>query len=389
MKLGEIQEALRDQQVDGWLFFDHHERDPLAYRILKIAPGRAVTRRWYYMIPAEGEPRGLVHRIEAGMLESLPGSKRTYGSWREQVAGLAQLLAGMRRVAMQYSPECALPQVSLADAGTVELVRKLGVEIVSSADLVQRFEARWSAANLAHHLEAGRRVDRIRAEAFRLIGTRLGEGLPVSECLVRDFIRERFQAEGLVSDHGPIVAVNENASKPHYEPRPGCDRQLKRGDVVLIDLWAKLDEPEGVYYDVTWVGYCGVQAPEKLREVFNVVREARDRAIELVRARVRQGVEIRGYEVDDAARDYISGRGYGEYFTHRTGHSIGKDVHGAGANMDNLETHDDRRILPWTCFSVEPGIYLPEFGVRSEVNIFVGDGDAQVTGEMQTEIVQI
>lgn len=389
MRLDQIQQALREEGVDGWLFCDHHQRDPLGYRVLGLTPKRAVTRRWYYLIPSEAEPRGLVHRIEPDMLDSLPGSKQRYGSWQEHLAGLKHLLAGMRRVAMQYSPHCGLPQVSLVDAGTVELVRELGVEVVSAADLIQRFEATWTSENLARHLEAARRVDRIREEAFRLIGQKLRAGVSVGEYQVKSFIRERFTREGLVSDHGPIVAANANASNPHYEPESNQDRQIQWGDVVLIDLWAKLDDPDGVYYDVTWVGYCGEEIPTQVQEVFEVVREARDRGIELVRARVRQGEEIRGYEVDDAARGYISQRGYGQYFTHRTGHSIGKEVHGAGANMDNLETHDYRKILPWTCFSVEPGIYLPDFGIRSEVNVFIGEHDVRVTGEVQAEIVKI
>lgn len=389
MRLDEIQRALREEQVDGWLFCDHHQRDPLSYRVLGLAPSRAVTRRWYYLIPSEGAPRGLVHRIEAALLDDLPGTKQKYGSWQEHLAGLHNLLAGVHWVAMQYSPECSLPQVSLVDAGTVELVRKCGVEVASAADLIQRFEATWTPGNLARHLEAARRVDRIRTEAFRFIGKALREGASVSEHQVQTFIRECFARDGLISDHGPIVAVNENASNPHYEPEKGRDRRIEYGDVVLIDLWAKLDDPEGVYYDITWVGYCGDEVPAEVQDLFNVVREARDLAIELVRRRVRQHLDIRGYEVDDAARRYISQRGYGQYFTHRTGHSIGKDVHGAGANMDNLETHDYRRILPWTCFSVEPGIYLERFGVRSEVNVFVADGDVQVTGEIQTEIVKI
>lgn len=389
MKLEEIQQALRDQGLDGWLFFDHHQRDGLAYRVLKLTPERAVTRRWYYLIPAAGEPAGLVHRIEATMLDGLPGSKGRYASWQEQFEGLAQLLAGRRRVAMQYSPECAIPAVSLVDAGTIELVRRLGVEVVSSADLIQMFEARWTPENLACHLEAGRRVDRIRAEAFRWMGERLGAGQPVRECTVKQFILEQFAAGGLTCDHGPIVAVNQNASNPHYEPQPGKDREVHRGDVVLIDLWAKLDRPEGVYYDVTWMGYCGQDPPEGLEGVFRAVVGARDRAIRLVRERMAAGEEVRGFEVDDAARGYLAERGYGAYFTHRTGHSIGAEVHGAGANMDNLETHDERKILPWTCFSIEPGIYLPEFGVRSEVNVFVTERDARVTGEVQTEIIRI
>ena len=389
MQLALIQEALRQEGLDGWLFFDHHRRDPLAYRVLKLEPERTPTRRWYYLVPAAGEPRGLVHRIESGMLDPLPGEKRKYASWSEQVEGLRQLLAGCRRVAMQYSPNCAIPYVAMVDAGTVELIRSLGVEVASSADLTQQFEARWSRKNLECHLEAGRRVDQVRGGAFRLIGERVRARAPVSEFEVQQHILERFREAGLVTDHGPIVAVNENASNPHYEPRLGAAREIRRGDVVLIDLWAKLEGPEGVYYDVTWTGVCAAAPAAEVARVFAVVREARDRAVRFVEQAATEKRPMRGFEVDDAARGVIQAEGFGEYFTHRTGHSIGVEVHGAGANMDNLETRDERRIIPWTCFSIEPGIYLPTFGIRSEVNVFVDEESARVTGEIQRELVAI
>jgi Xaa-Pro dipeptidase len=381
--LGEIQAALAAEGLDGWLFFDHHERDPLAYRILGFQPPRTPTRRWYYLIPAAGEPRGLVHRIEAGVLDALPGPKTAYSSWNEQWAGLQALLAGTRAVAMQYSPRCAIPYVATVDAGTVELVRSFGVEVRSSADLVQYFEARWTAAQLEAHLEAGRRVDEIRRQAFRRIGEALRAGRTLEEFEVKQFILEQFESHGLVTDHGPIVAVNENASNPHYEPFAESSRPIRPGDWVLIDLWAKLRQPDAVYYDITWTGHCGAVIPSAMAEVFEIVREARDRAIRRVQDAVARRQILRGFEVDDTARDYIRSRGFAERFLHRTGHSIGRDVHGAGANMDNLETHDERRIIARTCFSIEPGIYLAEFGVRSEVNVYVGEDAARVTGEVQ------
>jgi len=389
MRLAEMQEHLRREGLDGWLFFDHHRRDPLAYRVLKFEPPRTPTRRWYYLVPAEGEPRGLVHRIESGMLDALPGPKRAYAGWSQQVEGLRELLAGCRRVAMQYSPQCAVPYVAMVDAGTVELVRGLDVEVASAADLIQYFEARWSEENLRLHLEAGRRVDEARRAAFRLIGERVRGGAGVGEFEVKEFIRGRFAEAGLVTDHGPIVAVNENASNPHYEPERERSREIRRGDLVLIDLWAKLEGAAGVYYDSTWTGVVGGEPSPEMAQVFRVVREARDRAVSLVQEAVSRGRELRGFEVDDAARGVIAAAGYGEYFTHRTGHSIGVEVHGAGANMDNLETHDERRVIPWTCFSVEPGIYLERFGLRSEVDVFVGEGEARVTGEIQEELVAV
>ncbi len=386
MQLQKIQSELTRQKLDGWLFFDHHQRDPLAYRVLGL-PGRMATRRWYYFIPAHGEPAGLEHRIERGMLASLPGEKIPYSSWTEQLAGLRKLLSGQRRVAMQYSPNCAIPYVSMVDAGTVELVRSVGVEVVSSAELIQTFEARWSPEALETHLEAGRRVDRVRAAAFDLIRERTRGNAPLQEVEVKQFILDSFHKAGMVTDHGPIVGANANASNPHYEPSEDVSSPIRRGDFVLLDMWAKLDRPDAVYYDITWTGFCGDAPSDEMRNVFGVVTGARDAAIKRVQDAVAAGRPLCGFEVDDVARGFIESRGFGSYFTHRTGHSIGQEVHGNGANMDNLETHDVRPVAPWTCFSIEPGVYLPEFGVRSEINMFVGEKEARVTGEMQRELV--
>jgi len=389
MHIEEIQKALREEKLDGWLFFDHHLRDPLAYRILKLNTSGVISRRWYYLIPAQGEPKGLVHAIEPGVLQGLPGEIRTYSSWAAQTDGLGTLLAGCRRVAMQYSPNCAIPYVSLVDGGTLELVRGMGVEVVSSANLIQLFESRWTAGQLEMHLEAGRRVDRVLAEAFRRIDTALRSDETITEWQVNRFIRNGFDKSGLVTDHGPIVGVNANMSDPHYEPKAEGSLPIRNNDAVLIDLWAKLDQPGAVYYDITWTGFCGPEPPAALQNVFEVVRGGRDRAIERVKNAISHHHEIRGFEVDDACRGYIQEKGFGDYFIHRTGHSIGEEVHGTSANMDNLETHDDRRIVPGTCFSIEPGVYLPSFGIRSEVNVYVGENQAQVTGEIQHELVRM
>jgi len=389
MQIEAIQSALREEHLDGWLFFDHHQRDPLAYRILKLNPQQVATRRWYYFIPAHGEPKGLVHAIESGILTGLPGEIRKYSSWTAQLDGLRHLLSGSRKIAMQYSPNCAIPYVSLVDGGTLELVRGTDVEIASSANLVQLFEARWTAEQLEMHLEAGRRVDRVRAAAFQKIAADLAAGQAITEWDVNRFIRAGFEKAGLVTDHGPIVAVNSNMSNPHYEPAPDRHREIHKGDAVLIDMWAKLDQPSSVFYDITWTGYCGGAPPSALQNIFEVVRDARDRAVRRVQAAIPRGEELHGFDVDDAARTYIKERGFGEYFVHRTGHSIGEEVHGTGANMDNLETHDERRIIASTCFSVEPGVYLPEFGIRSEVNVYVGATEALVTGEAQQKLVTI
>jgi Xaa-Pro dipeptidase len=389
MTTDRIQEVLRESGLDGWLFFDHHRRDPLAYRILRIPDGVQPTRRWYYFVAANGEPRKLVHRIESGALDSLPGTKDLYSSWTDQQNKLRALLAGCSRIAMQYSPSCAIPYVSLVDAGTVELVRGTGVEVVSSADLVQQFEARWTEQQFTKHIEAGKLVDGARRAAFELIGERLRSQAEVSEYEVQQFIRNDFERSGLITDHGPIVAVNAHASDPHYEPARERSAQIKAGDVVLIDLWAKLAQPDAVYYDVTWTGFCGAVVPENVQNVFEIVRDARKRASQFAARKASSDEQFAGYEVDDAARGYITEQGYGEYFFHRTGHNIGTDVHGTGANMDNLESHDDRRVIAGTCFSVEPGIYLPEFGIRSEVNVYVGDRFARVTGEEQEQMVRV
>jgi len=389
MRIAEIQKALREQGLDGWLFFDHHGRDPIAYRVLRFEPGQMVTRRWYYLIPADGDPVGLAHRIEPDMLAALPGEIIHYAGWQEQTAALARILEGRRRIAMQYSPNCAVPYVSNIDAGTVELVRSTGVEVASSADLVQLFEARWSDEAYRSHKQAGVLVDEVRRAAFEKAGAALAAGVGVTEMDIHGFILESFRAKGLLTDHGPIVAVNANASNPHYEPTAEKHSGIRRGDLLLIDLWAKLDRPGSVYYDITWTGYCGANPPERMLNVFQVVSGARDAAVSLVQSAAAEGRELAGFQVDDAARGHIQSAGFGAYFFHRTGHSIGEEVHGNGANMDNYETHDERRVMPRTCFSVEPGVYLPEFGIRSEVNVYRGETAAEVTGEIQTELLRI
>jgi Xaa-Pro dipeptidase len=385
----QIQEGLKRGGLDGWLFFDHHRRDPLAYRILGIPDEVGATRRWYYFVPAEGEPRKLVHRIESGALDSLAGEKESYSSWTEQQQKLSALVAGSSRIAMQYSPKCAIPYVSLVDAGTVELIRGFGIEIVSSGDLIQEFEARWSEEQLTLHLEAGKLVDQVRSDAFDFLRNRIRSMDPVTEYEVQQFILSRFSQLGLMTAHGPIVGVNANASDPHHEPSRERTSHIQRGDLVLIDLWAKLTQPNAVYYDVTWTGFCGETIPDQIHKVFEVVKKARKRASSFVMRKASSQESFAGYEVDDVARNYIEQEGFGDFFFHRTGHSIGTDVHGTGANMDNLESHDERRVIPRTCFSIEPGIYLPEFGIRSEVNVYVGDGFAQVTGEEQEALVHI
>jgi Xaa-Pro dipeptidase len=389
MELTQIQDAIREEGLDGWLFFDHHHRDPLAYRILSLQNAGLASRRWYYFIPASGEPRALVHAVEPHALDELPGEKETYSAWTMQQNCLQTLLSGAKRVAMQFSPNCAVPLIAMVDGGTIDLIRSCGVEVVTSADLIQRFDARWSKEQAESHFEAGRRVDEIRAAAFQYVGDILRGGGAIDEYAVKAHIREAFDKAGLVTDHGPVAAVNANASNPHYEPEASGSSPIRRGDVLLMDMWAKLKTPGAVYYDITWVGYCGATPPDDVTRVFTVVRDARDLAFNLVRERVAAGQPLRGFEVDDAARHHIFENGYIWYFVHRTGHSIGEEVHGTGANMDNLETHDDRKVIAGTCFSIEPGIYLTTFGIRSEYNVYVSDTEARVTGAIQKELIKV
>jgi Xaa-Pro dipeptidase len=383
-----IQAELRASKIDGWLFCDHHRRDPIANSILKLGSNGLASRRWFYFIPSKGEPRKLVHKIEAGMLDSLDGSKNVYSGWEELHKMLPKLLSGSKTIAMQYSPENNIPYIGLVDAGTVELVRKLKKKVVSSANLVQKFEASWSDAQLESHLDAGTIVDRVRAGAFARAATFVREGKPISEFELQQWIAEQFRANGLKPE-ATIVAVQPNNGNPHYEPKAEGSRSIRAGDLLLLDMWSKFDRPGSVFYDITWMGYLGNRVPDTYAKIFRIVKQARDNAVELVKEAVAEGRAIHGWEVDHAARETIRKGGYAKYFVHRTGHSIGENIHGNGANMDGLETRDDRKIIPHTCFSIEPGIYLPDFGIRSEVNVYVGEHEARVTGAIQEEILPL
>ncbi|MBL8174283.1 MAG: aminopeptidase P family protein [Bryobacterales bacterium] len=388
-RIQDIQDCLKEHGIPGWLFYDHHLRDPLAYRILQFQAPRTPSRRWFYLIPARGEPIGLVHRIEPTMLDALPGKKQVYSSWQTLQTGLQDLLTGLGAVAMQHSDLCEIPYVSLVDGGMIDLVRSTRTVVTSSADLVQHFEARWTQAQFDTHIEAGKRVDAIRRAAFDKIADALRHQRSLTEFEVAEFIRRQFRDNGLFTDHGPIVAVNANASNPHYEPTPERAAAIRPGDLVLIDMWAKLDQPEAVYYDITWTGYCGPKPCTEILNVFEIVKGARNAGVQFIQQMVSSGTSLAGFEVDDVVRGFIRDNGFGDYFIHRTGHSIGTDVHGNGANMDNLESHDTRAIIANTCFSIEPGIYLTPFGIRSEVNVFVAESSAMVTGEMQEALLTL
>jgi Xaa-Pro aminopeptidase len=388
MNLSAIQSALRERNIDAWLFYDHHRRDPIAYRVLGLPNSLMVTRRWYYLVPAEGDPVKLVHKIEAGHLDSLPGSKRQYSAWQELFDGLKAMLANYRDIAMQYSPNNIVFTVSLVDAGTMDMIRGLGKNVVSAADLIALFEATLSEEQIKTHFAARDLIDPITKAAFQEIGRRVRNG-GTTEHEMQQWIMEAFRRDGLITDDPPIVAANANSGNPHYEPSAEHPVRLREGDFVLLDIWAKQNKPGAAYYDITWTGCIGKAPSDKQREVFEIVSQARNAGVEKVKTAVAAGQPICGWEVDKATRDHINQAGYGNYFIHRTGHSIGTEVHSNGANMDDLEIHDERRILPNTLFSIEPGIYLKEFGVRSEVNVLVRPKGAEVTGKIQDEIVII
>src|SRR5215813_244743 len=389
MNLQEIQSALRERRFDAWLFYDHHHRDPIAYRVLGLPETLFVTRRWFYVIPAEGEPTKLVHRIEAGHLDSLPGTKRAYSSWQELQSNLQQMLATYRNIAMQYSPNNQIPYVGLVDAGTVELLRSFGKNVVSSGDLVSQFEAVLTEEQIATHYAARDAIDKIITAAFKEIGRRVRNG-GTNEYQIMQWILEAFRREELeTGGEFPIVGVNGNSGNPHYGPTADGSSPIREGDFVLLDIWGKKKVPNSCFYDITWTGFVGQTPSDRHVEIFEIVRDARILGVKKVQAAFTSGKKICGWEVDKAVRDFITEKGYGDYFVHRTGHNISTAIHGNGANLDNLETKDEREILPNTCFSVEPGIYFPEFGVRSEVNVLTTKGNAEVTGREQTELVLI
>jgi Xaa-Pro aminopeptidase len=387
MNLSEIQAALRSGGHEAWLFYDHHHRDPIAYRVLGLPTDRLTSRRWFYVIPAQGEPKKLVHRIESHHLDSLPGSKLEYSAWEELWSNLEAMIKPYSKLVMQYSPNNQIPYISLVDAGMLELIRSFGKEIVTSANLVAYFEATLTEKQIASHYKAQGKIDQITAGTFQEIGRRVRNG-GTHEYEIQQWIMEAFRREDLVTCDPPNVSVNAHSGDPHYEPSSTSSAPIRQGDFVLLDIWAKTNEPDAVFYDITWTGVIGTPSDQQ-REVFTVVRDARNVGIGRVQEAFEAGKRICGWEIDQAVREHIIAKGYGANIFHRTGHSITSDIHGNGANLDNLETKDDRLILPNTCFSVEPGIYLPDFGVRSEVDMMIRNGKAEVTGQIQDELVLI
>ena len=391
LDLDAIQQALKSDGVEAWLLYDFRGINPIAADVTGVLRrgGHLATRRWYYLIPAVGEPRALVHAIEPHSLAHLPGTTDRYAGREQLEEGLRRLLSGVHAVAMEYSPRCAIPYMSRVDAGTIELVRQSGAEVVSSGDLVQRFAAVWDADEIATHLAASAALYRVKDRAFEAVAQRLADNVATSEYDIQQLMSGWFRDEGLTSDSEPMVSAQENAGNPHYMPTATNSRVIRPQELVLLDLWGKLDTPGAVYADITWVGFTGAQVPGPMANAFGAAAAARNAAVTLVQARATTGEPVRGWEVDRAASAVLRDAGYGTRILHRTGHSLGESVHGNGVNMDDYETHDDRRLLPGTGFTIEPGVYFPDFGIRTEINMIVGVGSAEVSGPLQSAVLPL
>ncbi len=388
--LDATQAAIQQFGMDGWLLYDFRGINLLAARIAGIPDDDLGSRRWFYFVPASGQPRKLVHAIEPAMLDHLPGEKIVYLKWQELEAGLQSMLSGSGTVAMEYSEKAGNPYVSRVDAGTVELVRSFGPTVVSSGNLIQYFEARFTDEQWQLHLQADALNQQAFEMAWQTIADHARSGQTLSESQLQQKVMDFYHANQMTTYHPPIVGVGPHSGDPHYAPQPGSDSEIKSGDFILLDMWAKMDRPGGVYTDLTKVGFVGEEVPQKYNDIFQIVAAARDAGIACVRDAMANGQTLFGWQVDQATREVIEQAGYGQYFNHRTGHNIGQETHGNGAHIDNLETREDRTLIPRTCFSIEPGIYLEEFGVRSEINVYIAD-DKQVivTGGLQTEVLPI
>lgn len=389
MDLKLIQKELKKAELDGWLFYDFHNRDHLAYKILGLEI-KHTTRRWFYFIPAKGEPKKLVSAVESTKLDTLPGKKFVYLPYEELHKLLKKILGSAKKIAMQYSSKNNIPYISLVDAGTIELIKSFGIKVVSSANLVSIFEALINENGYKLHKEAQKDIDEIRRLAFNKIREAINSNQKLSEYELQQFIVEKFEEKNLITSAPPIVGINDHPADPHFEPKPN-GYYFKEGDTVLIDLWAKKNLPGAIYYDITWVGFVGNIPPEKYVKIFNLVKNARDAAIQFIKKSFQEKKKVYGWQVDDVCRNVIKKEGFGKYFIHRTGHSIGEEVHGNGPNIDNLETKDERELMPGCLFSIEPGIYLPnEMAVRTEVNVFIHSNyTVEVTGEIQNELILI
>jgi Xaa-Pro dipeptidase len=388
--IGAVQAALRAEGLDGWLLYDFQGSNPVAHRMAGLGGGgHLTTRRWFYLIPSTGDPRALVHAIERHNLDHLPGAKSAYAGRAQLESGLSSLLSGVKRVAMEYSPRGAIPYVSRVDAGTIELVRSFGIDVLSSGDLIQQFEAHWNAAAIATHRAASEKLYRVKDRAFETVAQRLRNGEATTEYDIQQLMAGWFRDEGLVSDSAPNVSAQENAGNPHYLPTSTTHRPIRKNELVLLDLWGKLSTPRSVYADITWIGFTGAEPPEDITRAFAAVCHARDAAFAVIDEAAQAGVEVRGFELDRAARQVLEEAGYGAAILHRTGHSLGEQVHGNGAHLDDYETHDERRLLPGSGFTIEPGLYFEHFGVRTEVNVVWGPQGPEVTGPRQQAIVSV
>jgi len=391
LQLEKIQQMLQQQGLQGWLLYNFQHLNPIAQRMSPLPPNPMLTRRWAWWIPARGEPAWLVHAIERGQFAGYDARFVIYSSWQSFEQALLELTQGPGPIACEYSPDCSIPYTSWLDAGTAEQLQRLGYELHSSADLIQAIYATWTPAQLETHRQAVQICLDAKDLAFATIGERLRSGISTTEIDIQQVILDYFAAHDLDPDHPPIVAVNEHAGDPHYSPTRQRHSLIQAGDIILIDLWGKLKQPEdAVFADMTWMGYAGSKVPAVMQEVFDTVARARDAAVELVMGRVGAGEPVHGWEIDDAAREVIRRAGYGDYFIHRTGHSIDTELHGSGVNIDNLETRDTRQIIPHIGFTIEPGIYLPDFGVRLEIDIYVHEDRAEITTlPLQNEFVYV
>lgn len=391
-KIDLIQQKLREYKFDGWLLYNFRNTNIFATKILEMPTDKLSSRRYFYLIPANGTPQKLVHSIEQYDLDHLPGEKIIYNQWKTLHDGLRKLLAGKKTICMEYSPNNDIPYLSKVDAGTVEFIRSLNIQVVSSGNIVQYFEARWTEEQYSDAQNTANILLRIIDQAFGYIGEHLRSGAKVTEYDVQQLIMSEFEKNNLTTYSPANCSVNGNGANPHYEPTPEKHEVIKKGDYILIDWWAKNKKPGSVYADFTWVGYAGKEIPQKYQEVFDVVKGARDSAVEYLKNQFAAGKSVRGCDVDDVSRNYIEMKGYGKYFVHRTGHNIGEEVHGNGTHIDNFETMDVREIIPETCFSIEPGIYLPgEFGVRLEIDVYISKNKEVILlgNKIQNEIVKI
>jgi Xaa-Pro dipeptidase len=390
LDIAAVQKALKADALDAWLLYDFHGSNPVSYRLAGMGEtGHLGTRRWFYLIPQTGEPQALVHAIERYNLDHLPGSKTVYAGREQLHAGLAKLLKGLKRVAMEYSPNNAIPYVSRVDAGTIEMVRSLGVDVASSGDLIQQFEARWDDAAIATHRAASEKLYRIKERAFEEVARRLRSGVATTEYDIQQQMVGWFKEEGLVSDSAPCVSAQENAGNPHYLASAAEHRVIRKDELVLLDLWGKLDTPASVFADITWIGFTGPSVPDRMAKAFGAICGARDAAVDAVQNAAKAGREVRGFEADRAARKVLIDAGYEDAILHRTGHSLGENVHGNGAHLDDYETHDERRLLPGSGFTIEPGLYFKDFGVRTEINMVWAASGPEVTGPRQKAILSL